>query len=101
MNEHMCTSHILEHGMKLLDLCRRCSLFIANSRLLNDKYTGRTICKNISTVDYLIIYQYVNEFTVCDFNPMFSDVHNRIHFTIETKLKLGKIISRSIMTENL
>ena len=81
MNEHMYTSHILEqlniplernnedegrtnpYGMKLLDLCRRCSLFIANSRLLNDKHTGRTICKNISTVDYLI-------------NPMFSDVHN-------------------------
>ena len=55
--------------------------------VLNDKHTGRTICKNISTVHYLIIYQYVNEFKVCDFNPMFSDVHNRIHFTIETQVE--------------
>ena len=78
------------YGMKLLDLCRRCSLLIVNSRPHNDKYIGHTTCKDISTVDYLIMYpllfQYVNEFTVCDFNTMFSDVHNRIHFTIEAKV---------------
>jgi hypothetical protein len=82
----LCRRCSLFIGMKLLDLCRRCSLFIANSRLLNDKYIGHTTCKDISTVDYLImyplLYQYVNEFTVCHFNPMFSDVHNIIHFTI-------------------
>ena len=82
MNVNMYTYHILEqlnippernnedegrtnpYGMKLLDLCRRCLLFIPNSRLLNDKYIGRTTCKDISTVDYLIMYsllfQYVN-----------------------------------------
>jgi hypothetical protein len=63
------------YGMKLLNLCIDVSLFIANIRLLNDKYIGRTTCKDISTVDYLIMYPllfyYVNEFTVCDFNPMF------------------------------
>jgi hypothetical protein len=82
INENMHTYHILEqlniplernnedegrthpYGMKLLDLCRRCSLFIPNSTLLNDKYIGRTTCKDISTVDCLIMYsllfQYVN-----------------------------------------
>ena len=82
MNENMYTYHILEqlniplernnedegrtnpYGMKLLDLCRRCSLVIANSTLHNDKYIGRTTCKDISTVDYLIryslLFQYVN-----------------------------------------
>jgi len=95
INENMYTYQILEQlniplernnedegrtnpcGMKLLDLCRRCSLFIANSRLHNDKYIGHTTCKDISIVDYLIMYpllfQYVNEFTMCDFNPMFSE----------------------------
>ena len=87
----LCRRYSLFIGMKLLDLCRRCSLVIANSRLHNDKHIGRTTCKDISTVYYLIMYpflfQYVNEFTVYDFNPMFSDVHNGIHFTIETKVE--------------
>ena len=70
------------YGMKLLDLCRRCSLFIANSRRLNDKYIGRTTCKDINTVYYLIMYpllfEYVNEFTVCDFNLGCSQYKNTV-----------------------
>lgn len=110
MNENMYTYQILEqlniplerynedegrtnpYGMKLLDLCRRCSLFIAIvDYIMINIIIGHTTCKDISTVDYLIMYpflfQYVNEFTVCDFNPMFSDVHNRIHFTIAAKVE--------------
>lgn len=77
------------YGHKLLDLCKRCSLFIVNGRLHADKLCGKTTSKNISTVDYLIMFplliQYIIEFEICDFNPMFSDIHNRIHFTILSK----------------
>ncbi|CAG2250298.1 unnamed protein product [Mytilus edulis] len=72
-------------GSKLIDMCKRCSLYIANGRLFDDTI-GKTTCKNVSLIDYLIIspdlFNYITNFNVLDFDPMISDVHNRIHFTL-------------------
>ncbi|XP_071136947.1 uncharacterized protein [Mytilus edulis] len=72
-------------GSKLIDMCKKCSLYIANGRLFDDTI-GKTTCKNVSLIDYLIIspdlFNYITNFNVLDFDPMISDVHNRIHFTL-------------------
>ena len=79
-----CT-YVNRYGSKLIELCRRSNIFIENGRLFHDKFVGHTTCKGVSTVDYLllspIVFDIISEFEVIDFNPMFSDVHNRIHFT--------------------
>ena len=50
-----------------------------NGRAGSDKYLGKFTCKNVSTVDYIIIsmnlFQKVEDFTVDDMNPLFSDIH--------------------------
>lgn len=74
-----------QYGRKLIELCKRCSLFIANGRIFQDKGIGITTCKDVSVVDYLIMspesFELVTDFEICDFNPLFSDVHKAIHFT--------------------
>ena len=44
-----------KYGTKLLELCKRCNLFIGNSRFYSDKGIGRTTCKDASLVDYLLL----------------------------------------------
>ena len=74
------------YGLKLLELCKRCNFFVANGRICSDQGIGRTTCKNVILVDYLLLLPYmfdvITEFEIIDFNPMFSDVHNRLHFCI-------------------
>ena len=69
-----------------VDFCRRCNLFIANGRLLSDKGIGHTTCKDASMVDYLLlslnIINIITDFEIIDFNPMFSEVYNRVHLTL-------------------
>ena len=61
-------------------------MFIANGRIFNDQGIGKTTCKNVSLVDYLLLtpnlFDVISDFDIIDFNPMFSDVHNRIHFSL-------------------
>ena len=75
-----------KYGTKLVDFCKRCNLLIANGRLFSDKSVGRTTCKDASMVDYLLlspnIINIITDFEIIDFNPMFSDVHNRVHLTL-------------------
>ena len=79
------------YGSKLIEMCKRCSLYIANGRIFDDKFVGKTTCKNVSTVDYLIlspeVFTHITDFSVLDFDPMISDVHNRIHFTLNFRRK--------------
>jgi len=82
------TGRVNKYGTKLVDFCKRCNLFIANGRLLSDKGIGRTACKDASMhmVDYLFlspnIIDIITDFEIIDFNPMLSDVHNRVHLTL-------------------
>ena len=79
--------HMYKYGNTLIELCKRCSVHIANGRLDKDRFIGNITCKDASLVDYLIlspnVFDIVSEFEVVDFNPMFSDVHNRLHFSFE------------------
>ena len=80
-------TRVNKYGKKLIELCKRCSICIANGRLGKDKYIGKTTCKDASLVDYLLLspnlFDYISDFEIIDFDPMFSDVHNRIHCVID------------------
>lgn len=80
-------NNVNNYGRKLIDFCKRCSLYMANGRLHNDKFIGKNTCKDASLVDYLLlsssVFEKVSEFEIFDFNPMFSDVHNQMHFSIK------------------
>ena len=79
-------ARVNKYGQKLVELCKRCSLYIANGRVYKDKFIGRSTCKDTSLVDYLILssnlFHILADFEVLPFNPMFSDVHNQIHFSL-------------------
>ncbi|KAK3084099.1 hypothetical protein FSP39_008163 [Pinctada imbricata] len=73
-------------GYKLIDFCTRCNLYIANGRIGQDRDVGKTTSNECSLIDYLIIssnfFKVMNEFEIDDFNPLYSDVHNLLHFCI-------------------
>ena len=83
-------------GRRLIELCQNCSLYIANSRIFKDKGIGKCTCKDATVVDYLIIssnvFPLLSEFEIIDFNPLTSDVHNRIHFCINSSRELEKSV---------
>ena len=74
------------YGAKLIEMCKRCAMFIANGRLFKDQNIGRMTCKESSLVDYLILapktFKIITEFEILDFNPMFSDIHKQLHFVV-------------------
>ncbi|CAG2254109.1 unnamed protein product [Mytilus edulis] len=74
-----------KYGNMLIELCKRSGIYICNGRLFADKHIGCTTCKDASLVDYLIMspcmFDITSDFGIVDFNPMFSDVHNRLYFS--------------------
>ena len=79
-------SRVNNYGRRLLDLCKSCDLYIANARLGLDKFLGSKTCKGTSVVDYVILspclFPYISEFEVLPFDPMISDAHCGIHFSL-------------------
>ena len=75
-------------GHRLLEFCKSTGLCIANGRLGDDRYIGKTTCKNVSVVDYVIaspkILTYLTKFSIADFNAIFSDVHCAIEFNLKS-----------------
>ena len=73
------------YGVKLI-MSKRCAMFIANGQLFKDQNIGRMTCRESSIVDYLILapeaFKIVTECEILDFNPMFSDIHKKLHFVI-------------------
>ncbi|CAG2208234.1 unnamed protein product [Mytilus edulis] len=74
-----------KYGNMLIEFCKRSGIYICNGRLFADKHIGCTTCKDASLVDYLIMspcmFDITSDFGIVDFNPMFSDVHNRLYFS--------------------
>ncbi|CAC5416620.1 unnamed protein product [Mytilus coruscus] len=70
-------------GLKLINFCKDNGIFILNGRVDKDANCGKKTCKNASLIDYAIaspeLFSYISEFEVFDFNPLFSDVHCRLH----------------------
>ena len=90
-----CHCNINNYGHKLLDMCKKLNVYIANSRLGSDIGIGRTTCKDISVIDYLLLssklFSLVDEFEILDFVPLFSDVHNAIHIVFKSVLPHDEI----------
>ncbi|CAG2240694.1 unnamed protein product [Mytilus edulis] len=77
------------YGHRLLELCKKMNIYIANSRIGNDKTVGKITCNDVSVVDYLILssdlFQMTKNFEVEEFNPILSDVHCNLKFTLESQ----------------
>ena len=67
------------YGYRLVELCKKCELLIANGRLGQDRGIGNLTCKNASVVDYFImsprLFTNVSHFKINDFSSLYSDVH--------------------------
>ena len=78
------------YGHKLLSLCKNNNMYIANGRIGVDKYCGKVTSKESSLVDYFIVksdlFPLIKEFEVIDFDPLFSDVHCRLHVSISCSI---------------
>jgi hypothetical protein len=40
-------ARVNKYGHKLVELCKRCSLYIDNDRVYKDKFIGRSTCKDL------------------------------------------------------
>ena len=79
-------SCVNNYGRQLLELCRSCNIYIANGRLGLDRLLGSKTCKGTSVVDYVILspslFPYISEFEVLPFDPMTSDAHCGLLFSL-------------------
>ncbi len=75
------------HGDNLINLCRNCDLFIMNGRVGKVAGVGKTTCHDISVVNSAMgsaeVLCACREFKICDFNLLFSDVHNPLEIVFE------------------
>ena len=74
-----CKGRTNNYGHKLLEVCKRNNLYIANSRIGSDLNIGERTCKDASVVDYLILssnlFNLVTRFEIEEFFPLYSDCH--------------------------
>ncbi|VDI33760.1 Hypothetical predicted protein [Mytilus galloprovincialis] len=75
-------------GSKLLSFCKNNNMFICNGRVGSDKGVGRVTSSQTSLIDYCIVspdlFPLLSEFEVIDFDPLYSDVHCRLHVIFST-----------------
>ncbi|CAG2184425.1 unnamed protein product [Mytilus edulis] len=80
------------YGHKLLNVCKRNNMYIANSRVGNDKGIGKKTCNDTSVIDYLLLssnlFPVVKEFDIMEFDPLVSDVHCQLHVVIQAPVIL-------------
>ena len=78
-------------GHKLLNLCKTHNLQILNGRVGKDEGVGKYTTKNNSVIDYAIappdLFVEITDFEILDFNPLMSDVHCPIIFSLLSKTK--------------
>ncbi|KAK3085731.1 hypothetical protein FSP39_007899 [Pinctada imbricata] len=64
-------------------------MYITSGRFGADRYIGKVTCKDTSVVDYFIVnskvFSIIEEFEVIGFDPLFSDVHSRLHILLQTE----------------
>ena len=73
-------------GRRLIDLCKTAPLYIFNGRSGTAQYYGDYTTSKNSIVDYVIgspmLLSKVKDFAVNEFDPMFSDIHCGIEFSL-------------------
>lgn len=74
------------YGNKVLSICKTQCPCIVNGRAGNDRLFGNLTCKNQSTVDLVLaspsFFPLFSKFCVLDFDPVLSDVHSPVEFSI-------------------
>ena len=81
------------YAKQLIEFCQSNDLFIINGRLGQDFIHPKLTCKDRSTIDYFIcspkLIEYLRDFNVLDFSPLFSDSHCGVDLMINIKCKTG------------
>ena len=54
--------------------------------IMTNASNSNTRFRNISTIDYGLLFKYINNFIVHDNNPLFSDCHSALELSIDTPL---------------
>ena len=97
-------STLNNHGRKLLDLCQALDLLIVNGRFGKDIDKGYFTCHNNtgkSTIDFTlvspILFNYLAEFEVEEFDDLLSDTHCAINLSLSNH----RVISKQDNTEFL
>lgn len=72
------------YGKKLLEMCKNNMMFVFNGKLGEDTMIGKETTV-LNTVDWFIIScDHCENFQVLKFDPLLSDVHHCISFSIPT-----------------
>ena len=81
-----CDNSCNNYGYKLIDVCKSFDIHIANGRCGNDQHIGDFTTVQNSLVDYVImsseLLSQVTNFDICDFDPLLSDIHKAISFSV-------------------
>ena len=91
-----------QFGHKLLNLCKIHNLQILNGRVGKDEGVGKYTTKNNSVIDYVLappdLFVEIKDFEIQDFNPLMSDVHCPIIFSLlsKTKNNISSITNKAI-----
>ena len=82
------------YGQNLLNMCKNTNLLILNGRIGKDKSEGRATTSKNTAVDYYVgspaVLSYVDDLYVENFDPMFSDIHNKVVLIIKKKTDYNK-----------
>ena len=82
MNRDSSDTSVNNYGYKLMNFCKRFSLFILNGRTAGDLPKGKNTCKKVSCIDYFIgnvnMLYMVKGLHVLDFCSLLSDSHNPV-----------------------
>ena len=85
-NSDKCRNDV--YGNKLIDLCKLTNLCFYNGRIGSDKGIGMPTTVKGTVVDYFIgsplLLMYVKDLYVDKFDPVFSDIHNKMVLVLET-----------------
>ena len=80
--------HTNNIGHKLVDICKNNNLFILNGRMGHDRSIGNLTFRHTSLIDYTIgsaeILPLVSSFKIIETDPLFSDGHSIISYTLNT-----------------
>ena len=84
-------SNTNNYGYRLMELCKSLDVHIVNGRCGADSYIGRQTCKHSSVIDYVImsaeLFPCIHSFEVLEFDPLLSDIHCPVAFTINMQLQ--------------
>ncbi|KAK3109114.1 hypothetical protein FSP39_023343 [Pinctada imbricata] len=85
-------------------MCRNTNMYITAGRFGADKNIGKVTCKDTSIVDYFIVnscvFSMIKEFEVIDFDPLFSDVHSRLHILLHIDEEIEKFEQTDFQRRN-